>query len=156
MFGDVALFLVLAIWVKDLTGSNGAAGLVFLFFIVPSFVSPILAVVVDRYPRRRVMMLNDLVTGFGILALLLVRDRGDVWLIYAVAAFYGLSQQVFFAARSGLLAGWLESEALGDANGLLESTRMGLRVVGPPTGALLYGAFGGGATAVLDSATFFG
>jgi hypothetical protein len=26
MFGDVALFLMLAIWVKDLTGSNGAAG----------------------------------------------------------------------------------------------------------------------------------
>jgi len=127
---------------------------VFLFFIVPSFVSPILAVVVDRYPRRRVMMLNDLVTGFGILALLLVRDRGDVWLIYSVAAFYGLSQQIFFAARSGLLAGWLESESLGDANGLLESTRMGLRVVGPPVGALLYGAFGGGATAILDSATF--
>jgi MFS family permease len=91
----------------------------------------------------------------GILTLLLVHDRGDVWLIYAVAAFYGLSQQIFFAARSGLLAGWLESETLGDANGLLESTRMGLRVVGPPTGALMYGAFGGGATAVLDSATFF-
>jgi len=156
MFGDVALFLVLAIWVKDLTGSNGAAGAVILFFILPSVASPLLAVVVDRYPRRRVMMTNDVVTGVGILALLLVHDRGDVWLIYAVAAFYGLSQQVFFAARSGLLAGWLESEALGDANGLLESTRMGLRVVGPPTGALLYGAFGGGATAVLDSATFFG
>jgi MFS family permease len=156
MFGDVALFLMLAIWVKDLTGSNGAAGAVFLFFILPSVASPFLAVVVDRYPRRRVMMTNDVVTGVGILALLLVHDRGDVWLIYAVAAFYGLSQQVFFAARSGLLAGWLESEALGDANGLLESTRMGLRVVGPPTGALLYGAFGGGATAVLDSATFFG
>ncbi len=155
MFGDVALFLVLAIWVKDLTGSNGAAGLVFLFFIVPSFVSPLLAVLVDRYPRRRVMLANDVMTGVGILALLLVHDRGDVWLIYAVAAFYGLSQQIFFAARSGLLAGWLESEALGDANGLLESTRMGLRVVGPPVGALLYGEFGGGATAMLDSATFF-
>jgi MFS family permease len=155
MFGDVALFLVLAIWVKDLTSSNGAAGLVFLFFIVPSFASPLLAVLVDRYPRRHVMLVNDVVTGVGILALLLVHDRGDVWLIYAVAAFYGVSQQIFFAARSGLLAGWLESEALGDANGLLESTRMGLRVAGPPIGALLYGAFGGGATAMLDSATFF-
>jgi MFS family permease len=155
MFGDVALFLVLAIWVKDLTGSNGAAGSVFLFFILPSLAGPILAVVVDRCPRRHVMIANDLVTGVGILTLLLVQDHDDVWLIYAVAAFYGLSQQIFFAARSGLLAGWLESEALGDANGLLESTRMGLRVVGPPAGALLYGLFGGGATAMLDAATFF-
>jgi MFS family permease len=155
MFGDVALFLVLAIWVKDLTGSNGAAGSVFLFFILPSIAGPFFAVLVDRYPRRRVMMTNDLVTGVGILTLLFVHDRADVWLIYSVAAFYGLSQQIFFAARSGLLAGWLASETLGDANGLFESTRMGLRVVGPPIGALLYGAFGGGATAALDSATFF-
>ena len=101
------------------------------------------------------MMTNDVVTGVGILTLLFVHDRADVWLIYSVAAFYGLSQQIFFAARSGLLAGWLASETLGDANGLLESTRMGLRVVGPPIGALLYGGFGGGATAMLDSATFF-
>jgi predicted MFS family arabinose efflux permease len=71
------------------------------------------------------------------------------------AAFYGVSQQVFFAARSGLLAGWLEGEDLGEANGLLESIRSGLRIVGPLAGAALYTAFGGGATAVLDASTFF-
>jgi MFS family permease len=155
MFGDVALFLVLAIWVKDLTGSDGAAGAVFLALVLPMVVAPVAAVWVDRFPRRRVMIANDIATGVVVLALLLVHDRGDVWLIYAVAAFYGVSQQVFFAARSGLLARWLDQELLGDANGLLESVRQGLRVVGPVTGAALFGVFGGGATAALDAATFF-
>lgn len=155
MFGDVALFLVLAIWVKDLTGSDGAAGSVFLALILPMMVAPVVAVWIDRFPRRLVMLANDLATGLVVLALLLVRDVGDIWIIYAVAAFYGVSQQIFFAARSGLLATWLEDDDLPAANGVLESIRAGLRIVGPLTGAALYGAFGGGATAMLDAASFF-
>lgn len=49
MFGDVALFLVLAIWVKDLTGSDGAAGSVFLALILPMMVAPVVAVWIDRF-----------------------------------------------------------------------------------------------------------
>jgi MFS family permease len=156
MFGDVALFLVLAIWVKDLTGSDGAAGSVFIALLLPAVVAPLAAVWIDRFPRRLVMLANDVVTGLVVLSLLFVRDRSDVWIIFAVAAFYGVSQQIFFAARSGLLAGWLAHEDLGTANGLLESIRSGLRLVGPLAGATLYGAFGGGATAIVDAATFFG
>lgn len=155
MFGDVALFLVLAIWVKDLTGSDGAAGSVFLALVLPMVLAPVGAVWIDRFPRRLVMLWNDVGTGAVVLCLLFVHDRADVWIIYAVAALYGVSQQIFFAARSGLLATWLEDELLADANGLLESMRSGLRIVGPLTGAALYGAFGGGATAALDAATFF-
>ncbi|MGZ8625945.1 MAG: MFS transporter [Actinomycetota bacterium] len=155
MFGDVALFLVLAIWVKDLTGSDGAAGSVFLALVLPMVLAPLAAVWIDRFPRRLVMLTNDVASGALVLCLLFVQDRGDVWIIYAVAAGYGVSQQVFFAARSGLLATWLEDDALSQANGLLESLRSGLRVVGPLAGAALYGAFGGGATAALDAATFF-
>lgn len=155
MFGDVALFLVLAIWVKDLTGSDGAAGSVFLALVVPMLLAPLAAVWIDRFPRRLVMLANDVASGVLVLGLLFVHDRGDVWIIYAVAAGYGVSQQVFFAARSGLLAAWLEDDQLAQANGLLESLRSGLRVVGPLIGAALYGAFGGGATAALDAATFF-
>ena len=154
MFGDVALFLVLAIWVKELTGSDGAAGSVFLAFAIPALLAPLGAVFVDRFPRRRVMIVNDLATAGVVLALLFVRDRGDVWLIYAVAALYGVSQQIFFAARSGLLVSMLDDERLGEANALLESLRQGLRVAGPLLGAGLYAVVGGGVVATIDAATF--
>jgi hypothetical protein len=39
-FGDYAMFLALAIWVRDLTGSNAAAGLTFLTFSIPSLFGP--------------------------------------------------------------------------------------------------------------------
>jgi len=56
MFGDIALFIVLAIWAKQLTGSNGEAGAVFLTLALPSLASPLGGLIVDRYPRRIVMI----------------------------------------------------------------------------------------------------
>ena len=55
-FGDYAMFLALAVWVKALTGSNAKAGLAILPFVLPSLFGPALGVYVDRFPRRRVMV----------------------------------------------------------------------------------------------------
>jgi len=154
MFGDLALILVLGIWAKDLTGSTEAAGAVFLALLGPMLVAPLVGLVVDRFPRRKVLILNDLAAAAAVLPLLLVHGPGDVWIIFAVAAVYGLSQQVFFAARSALLQTMLDDEELGFANGLLECLRQALRIFGPAAGAGLFAVFGGPAVALLDAATF--
>lgn len=154
MFGDVALVLVLGIWVKDLTDSNGAAGAVFLVYSVPAVIAPLAGPLIDRFPRRRIMIVNDLVTMGIALSLLLVQGKGDAWIIYIVAFLYGGVQIVFFAARSGLLVSMLPADQLPEANGLLESLRHGLRIVGPLAGAGLFALWGGGAVAVLDASVF--
>lgn len=154
LFGDLALILVLGVWAKELTGSVSAGGAVFLVMIAPTLASPILGCVIDRFPRRRVLIVNDLVTAAGLLPLLAVRGAGTVWIIYAVATFYGFSQQIFFAARSALLQSMLSDAALGPANAVLESLRMGLRVAGPVIGTALFATLGGGAVALLDAGTF--
>jgi hypothetical protein len=41
MVGDALMVLVYAIWVKRLTGSSGAAGLVTLFMALPYVVAPL-------------------------------------------------------------------------------------------------------------------
>jgi MFS family permease len=154
LLGDLALILVLGIWAKELTGSVSAGGAVFFAMIAPTLVSPLIGCVVDRFPRRRVLIVNDLVTAAGLLPLLAVHGPGTVWIIYAVAALYGFSQQVFFAARSALLQSMLRDGDLGPANAVLESLRMGLRTAGPILGTALFAALGGGAVALLDAATF--
>jgi MFS family permease len=154
MFGDVALVLVLGIWMKDLTGSNAAAGTVFLVYTLPTIITPLAGPVIDRFPRRRIMIVNDFVTMAIALSLLLVRSRADTWVIYVVAFFYGAVQIIFFAARSGLLVSMLPEDQLPEANGLLESIRHGLRIVGPLVGAALFALWGGGAVAILDASMF--
>jgi MFS family permease len=153
-FGDYAMFLALAIWVKVLTGSNAKAGLAILPFVLPSLVGPALGVFVDRFPRRRVMIATDLAAALALIPLLFVHDARDIWVIYVVSFLLGLATVVYEAARAGLLVSMLTEDDLGDANGLLQSTGQGMRLLAPLAGAALFSAFGGRAVAGLDAATF--
>src|SRR6266540_1520593 len=81
-------------WAKDLTNSNAAAGLVFFVLTVPSLLSPLGGMVVDRVRRRPLLVAVYSVETVVVLLLLLVHDRGDLWLIYAVTAFYGAAGSV--------------------------------------------------------------
>ena len=63
MFGDSLMLIVLSMWVKTLTGSNGAAGLTFLWMTAPSLLAPVLGMVVDRVPRRRFLVVGNLGLG---------------------------------------------------------------------------------------------
>jgi MFS family permease len=153
-FGDFAMFLVLAVWVKELTGSNAMAGLAILPFILPSLFGPVLGVYVDRYPRRRVMVATDLAAIGALAPLLWVHTAADVWLIYLSSFLLGTCTVIYQAARSGLIVSMLPSEELGEANGLLQSTNQGVRLLAPLVGAALYTAIGGTAVALVDAATF--
>jgi len=153
-FGDWALLIVLAIWMKALTGSSAAAGMTFFVFGAGALAAPLGGLVADRVRRRPLMIATDCLLGAVVLVLLLVHDRGEAWLIYLVALVYGALGTVFFPARAALLRIMLPEELLADANGALSSTREGLRIVAPLAGAGLYAAFGGGVVAVLDSLTF--
>ena len=48
MVGDSLMLIVLAVWVKDLTGSSGAAGATFFWLALPSLIAPVFGLVVDR------------------------------------------------------------------------------------------------------------
>lgn len=152
--GDSALFLTLGIWAKDLTGSSSAAGLVFFFLALPVLASPLFGQLADRVRRRPLLLATNALAGVGVLALLLVDSPDDLWLLYVVAAGYGVVGYVTAPARSGLLRDLLEDHQLDTANGTLMTLDQGLRVVSPLLGAGLYAAFGGPALAVLASATF--
>src|SRR5690625_6296484 len=57
---DSALYLTLAIWAKDLTGSSSAAGLVFFALGLPTLAVPLLGLLVDRVPARPLMVFGNL------------------------------------------------------------------------------------------------
>jgi MFS family permease len=155
-FGDWAMWIVMAVWVKSLTGSSARAGLVFFVLALGNLAGPLGGLLADRLRRRPLMIACDCVLGASVLVLLLVHDRGDAWLIYLVALLYGVAGTVFYPAQAALLRLMLPEDLLADANGALSSSRQGLRIVAPLAGAGLYAAFGGGVVAILDAATFAG
>jgi MFS family permease len=154
LFGDSALLLVLAIWVKELTGSAGRAGLVFFAFALGTLLGPLTGVIVDRVRRRPLLVVANAASALAVLPLLGVGSAGHVWLIYGVAFLYGLSHVVIAAAQSALLTTLLPAERLVDANGFLQTLREGLRLIAPLAGAGLFAAFGAATIVLLDATSF--
>jgi MFS family permease len=154
LLGDTALWLALAIWAKSLTGSSAAAGMVIFGITAPGLIAPLSGLLADRVRRRPLLIVTNLAMAVAVLPLLLVRDGGDVWIIYAVTVAYGLSFTILGAGSSALLATMLPAEELADANGLMQTMREGLRLLAPLAGAGLFSAAGGAAVALLDASTF--
>jgi len=152
--GDNALWLAMAIWVKTLTGSSSAAGLVFFAFALPQLLSPLSGMLVDRVRRRPLLIAVNLATGAAVLPLVAIRGPGDVWIAYAVMVAYGAAFTLLDAGGSALVRAAVPDEVLPDMNGTLQSLRQGLRLVSPLVGAGLFVTLGGPAVAVLDAATF--
>jgi MFS family permease len=153
-FGDSALYLTLGIWAKSLTGSNAAAGGVFLALGIPALFAPLTGQLADRMRRRRLLIITNAATGLLVLSLLAVHSRAQLWIIYLVAFGYGLSFGLLGSASAGLRKDLLADGDLGGANAALQTINQGLRIVSPLVGAALFAALGGGAVAVLDTATF--
>jgi Na+/melibiose symporter-like transporter len=153
-FGDWAMIIVLAVWAKALTDSNASAGLVFFALAAPSIFSPLAGVVVDRVRRRPLLVAVYSIEAVAVLALLFVHDRGDVWILYAMAVFIGTFGTLAASARSALMTVTIPRELLGEGNAIFQSVREGLRLIAPLAGAGIYAAAGGGVVAIVDSASF--
>lgn len=155
MLGDWLLLLVLAMWVKDLTGSSGLAGGVMFIMAVPSLAAPFTGVLVDRVPRRRALLMAvDVLSCLLVSTIWFVGNSPRVEFIYAIAALHGLLRGIHSAALTALMQTALPTSHLGRANASMQTARQGLRLVGPLLGAGLYTAAGPGWVALADAATF--
>ena len=154
MFGDSVMLLVLSMWVKTLTGSNGAAGLTFFWMVVPALFAPLYGMYIDRVRCKPLLVWGNVISALMVLPLLVVRDAGDVWIVYGVAFLYGISFVVLPAGLNGLLKEMVPDGLLVEANSSLQTAKEGFRLIGPLIGAALFGTFGGGVVAIVDSLSF--
>ncbi|WP_280717238.1 MFS transporter [Kitasatospora sp. MAP5-34] len=152
--GDYALWLAAGIWVKELTGSTSKAGLCMLFLVTGTLLSPLTGVLVDRVRRKPLILVGNSATGLLVLSLTQVHHADQVWLIYVVMFLYGLSADITGSAMSALLPKLVTGDLLGSANGLSQALTQGQRLITPAIGVGLLAAYGGGAVALMDAASF--
>ena len=154
--GSSALWLALGIWVKSLTGSTAAAGMViFAILAPPVLLAPAAGMLVDRVRRRPLLVMVNLANAAAVALLLLVRGTGQLWLVYAVAALYGASWALLRSAQSALLRTIAsDGDELLAANGALQTVAALSRLLSPIAGAGLYATVGPHSVALLDAATF--
>jgi MFS family permease len=153
--GDWVLLIGLPIYVYQLTGSTLATSAMFVAELVPQIVfGSVAGVFVDRWDRKRTMVVANLVLTFAILPLALVRNADDVWIVYLVAFTESLVARFLRPAEGAMLPRLVQKDDLVAANALASFASNASRLVGPTLGGVIAGIYGLTAVAGFDSATF--
>ena len=137
-FGSTAMMLAAGIWVLDLTGSVGLAALTGVCVYAPTLAAPWLGLLVDRLPRRPLLIGADLLLGVLLLSLLSVDTAAAAWLIFAVLLCRGVGYVVIDSGENAILPAAVPPTLLGDVNGWRSSAQEGMKLVAPLAGAGLY------------------
>jgi MFS family permease len=155
MIGDWMLFIALPIYVYKLTGSALATSTMFIAEMIPSLLlGSVAGVFVDRWNRKRIMVITNLLLALGLLPLLLVHSTAWLWVVYVVAFVESILTQFFTPAESALLPLLVSEEHLGPANSLNSLNKNIARLVGPPLGGIVAGLLGLPGITLIDAATF--
>jgi len=155
--GDGLTNLAILIVVNQLTGSTKALATVAIALALPQLLIGLFAgVVVDRFDRRRIMIVSDILRGFVVIGFIFVREPSQVWIFYVLAFIQAAIGTFFDPAKSALIPNIVESSQLLAANGLSQTTRVITNVIGTALAGVLIGlAHGAWLPFSLDALTFF-
>jgi MFS family permease len=153
--GDWLDTIALYTLVLRLTGSATAVAGLLIAQALPSVLVGLWAgVVIDRLPRRAVLIAADLGRAALVLLFLVVREPGQVWLVYAVT-FGKFTLTAFYEpAREALVPDVVPRERLVAANGLSGLTWSVMLTGGAALGGLVAGNLGTDVAFLLDSVSF--
>jgi MFS family permease len=155
LLGDWFNLLASAALVTELTSSGVAISYLFLVRFLPQFLfSPIAGVIADRYDRRKIMILADLLRAVTVLGFLFIRSADQLWLFYGLTAIQFVLSALFVPARSATLANIVDPKDLVTANALDSFTWSTMFALGAFLGGVIATLFGNQTAFVMDAATF--
>lgn len=153
--GDWLYTLSIYTLLLQLTGHAGSVALALVLQVLPqTLAGPTAGVVNDRLKRKHVMIAADLVRFVVVLAMLLVRSRSMVWLIYPLLLAETTMAAFFEPARNAVIPSIADSSEVLVANTVSSATWSVNLMVGAAVGGVVAAFFGRDAAFVLNSLSF--
>jgi MFS family permease len=155
VIGDYFLFVALPFFVYERTGSALATGAIFIAETLPRLLfGSVAGVFVDRWDRKRTMVVSDLSRALILLPLLAAAAGGPLVLVYVVA-FVEASVSMFFSpAKSATIPNLVAERDLTAANSLNSLSEEVPSLVGALLGGALLAIVGLSGLVLLDVATY--
>jgi MFS family permease len=155
LIGDRAMMTALPFYVYQQTGATLATAALFTAAYLPMvLLGSVAGVFVDRWDRKRIMVLTNLTQAAVMLLLLLVHSSAWFCLVCLVAIVETSVAMFFSPAERALLPRLVREDQLIPANALAGLNDNIARLAGPPIGGALLGFLGLGSVAIVDSASF--
>ncbi|HSR35720.1 MAG TPA: MFS transporter [Desulfurivibrionaceae bacterium] len=150
-FNYIAIFVLL----NKLTGTGAAVSWFLIAKFLPSTIlGPAAGVVADRFCRKTIMVACDAGRVLVVLGFLLVREPGQVWLIYTLALIQESLWTFYDPARRASVPNLCRPEELNLANALSGATWSVMLAIGAALGGFVTASMGWQAAIVIDAATF--
>lgn len=143
--GDGIFLVALAWFVLTTTGSASANGVILICETVPMLLLTLIGgAMVDRVPRRGLLLTSDIVRGVVVaaIALLAWRHLLAFWQLALLSVIFGVVKAFFFPAYTSVIPQVTPPEALLSANSLASLSAQATGIIGPALGGALV-ALGG-------------
>ncbi len=154
--GDYFYFLAIPILVERLTGSTTQVGIAVISSALPLLLlGPVAGVFVDRWDRKRTMIVADLLRGLIVLLCLFVRTPEQVWIYYLVGFGMSCVSRFFFPAQNAVLPLIVpEEKALLAANGMMQVIQTVGLLAGPALAGVTIEWLGASTAFLLDAFSY--
>ncbi len=152
MIGDRLLMVALVSLVYDRTGSSGVVGLLMVCKAAPAlFLGSLAGVFVDRWDRKKIMVVSNLLQGILVFLLPVAPDIACIFAIYLVMS---IINQFFVPARSAVIPDLVPASTLLTANSLFAISIVFAIAIGPAMGSWIMENISLDAAFQIDAATF--
>lgn len=154
--GDWFTIIALAVVVSRGTSGSGLAvsGLLITQFLPMATLGPLSGVLVDRFDRRRLLILSDLARVVIVLLFIPAAASGRLGLLYALSFLHFTVQTVFEPGRSALVPSLVKDADLVRASTLASVTWSAMAAIGGMAGGVILSAVGTTAAFAIDALTF--
>jgi MFS family permease len=153
--GDWVLMVGLPIYVFLLTHSVLATGLMLLSGRVPAIVvGSVAGVFVDRWDRKRALVVANVLLALALLPMVLVRSADLIWIVYLVSAVESVLEQFVTPAQNALIPVLVDEERLVAANSLNSLASSLARLGGPALGGVIAALWSLGGIVLADAVSF--
>lgn len=152
-WGDVFATVALSLLILELTGSAlGVSAVVFVEVVPVLAVAPLAGVLVDRFPRVRLMVAADVLRV--LLATSLVFVHGSAPAVYAIAFGLSVGAVVFNPAASSALPALVRENELVAANSGIWTAAVLSQIVLAPLAGVFFMTVGAGPAFGINAASF--
>jgi MFS family permease len=132
---------VLGLWVYQNTGSVTKYTIISLATVLPGIViSPFSGVLVDRYDRRKIMLISNIICTASIAAIAYLFYCGNlkIWVIYVSMGINSLCNAFQIASYTSSISVLVPKKHLVRANGLIQTSEGISRLVAPTLAGFLF------------------
>lgn len=155
-FGSEMVSFALIWWLTDTTGSEAVLATASLMtFLPPVVLGPLAGALVDRWSRRKVMILSDAVVALATAVLVFLYWRGlaQPWHLFGLILVRAIGSTFHGPSMKASTTLMVPKEQLSRVGGMNQALGGALRVAAPPIGAVLIAALPMHLVAAIDVVT---